>query len=261
TACVGRTTPNSVIPLPQIAPFVLHFVPLFSFKGGKYGASTVGGGGGIAGLIGDPMKALYGVNDNGGDATGFCAKKFFAGQGCGLVYALIPDATAIYHEQILHTFTGPPDGALPFGTLLQVGTDLYGTTGYGGDAACFKVGCGTVFKLTPSGTRYDESILHTFKNTGDGAFPFAALIADSQGNLYGTTRGGANLIGRGYGYGTVFELVASESYKVRTLYRFQGGSDGASPVTTLVTIDKSVFRDHAARQPRVVQRHRLRHRF
>jgi uncharacterized repeat protein (TIGR03803 family) len=62
-----------------------------------------------------------------------------------------------------------------------------------------------VFELTPPGsgqTAWTETLLYSFANSPDGAFPIGSLIFDAAGNLYGTTeQGGA------YGYGTVFKIV------------------------------------------------------
>ena len=75
-----------------------------------------------------------------------------------------------------------------------------GTTVGGGasGSACGPFGCGVVFKLSPGGT---ETVLHFFTGGGDGALPQGGLIADSSGNLYGTTNGGG-----ASGLGTVFKL-------------------------------------------------------
>jgi uncharacterized repeat protein (TIGR03803 family) len=76
-------------------------------------------------------------------------------------------------------------------------------------------------------------VLHMFNGT-DGENPSDNLIADKDGNLYGTTEyGGAN----GY-YGTVFELSppkdSSGRWKEATLYVFANGGDGARPTAGLV---------------------------
>ena len=78
------------------------------------------------------------------------------------------------------------DGAAPevkfsSATLLN---KLDGTTYLGGNPAC---GCGTVFKLDATGK---ETVLYSFTGGADGARPFAGVILDAQGNLYGTTFGG-----------------------------------------------------------------------
>src|SRR5690349_5863123 len=67
-------------------------------------------------------------------------------------------------------------GIAPRGRLLQ-GFDgfLYGTTYAGGSS-----NLGTVFKLSRQGANF--TVLHSFS---DGEFPYAGLIQDSDGTLYG----------------------------------------------------------------------------
>jgi uncharacterized repeat protein (TIGR03803 family) len=76
-------------------------------------------------------------------------------------------------------------------------------------------------------------VLHTFTDRADGADPYAGMIIDAKGNLYGTTNQGGKS-GSCYpefsGCGTVFELSPSKSgWKFKTLYTFQGGQDGQGP--------------------------------
>jgi hypothetical protein len=75
---------------------------------------------------------------------------------------------------------------------------------------------GTVFEVSPpatSGGAWTEAVLHSFKGgTSDGANPYyGSLIADSSGNLYGTTQGGGASGTRcgGPGCGTVFKLAGT----------------------------------------------------
>ena len=69
------------------------------------------------------------------------------------------------------------------------------------------------------------NVLHNFTNDLDGSYPYAGLIMDKAGNLYGTTTSGGAA-----GYGTVFRLTSKGSGWVFTpLYSFQGGNDGANP--------------------------------
>jgi uncharacterized repeat protein (TIGR03803 family) len=75
-----------------------------------------------------------------------------------------------------------------------------------------------------------EIVLHSFTGSAsDGAGPWAGLIADEQGALYGTTYTGGSA-----GSGTVFKLTPPKGQAVRTetvLYSFQGSaSDGGGPV-------------------------------
>jgi hypothetical protein len=84
-----------------------------------------------------------------------------------------------------------------------------------------------------------EAVLYSFKGGADGQFPWAALMADSHGNLYGTTYvgGAGSCTGiSGNGCGTVFELQPSDHgpWTETVLYTFQGGSDGSYPQSALV---------------------------
>lgn len=121
---------------------------------------------------------------------------------------------------------------------------LYGTTRSGGGASpCSisgNVGCGTVFKLEPRGKHYAEHILYRFHGA-DGALPYAGLVADAAGGLYGTTaQGGA------HGYGAVFKLTpkSSNKYVENLLYSFggYGTPDGNYPnAPLLIGADSSLY--------------------
>jgi uncharacterized repeat protein (TIGR03803 family) len=130
---------------------------------------------------------------------------------------------------VLHSFAeSPTDGAHPeAGLTLDVAGNLYGTTLVGGPepSACGTLGCGTVFKLTPTGT---ETVLHSFAGgPTDGSESFSGLIRDTAGNLYGTLfSGGA------HGSGVVFKLSPSGAETV--LHSFTGGADGGYPAAPLV---------------------------
>ena len=92
--------------------------------------------------------------------------------------------------------------------------NLYGATGYGGDADN-----GLLFKISPAG-KY--AILHKFDGT-DGSTPNGGLVADSNGDLYGTAQtGGSDMF-----YGTILELTKTGHLNV--LHSFSGGLDGANP--------------------------------
>jgi len=128
----------------------------------------------------------------------------------------------------LHSFDGG-DGANPYARLVQAANgDLYGTTYWGGanDSCGNFNGCGTVFKITPSGKL---TTLYSFCAKGDcadGFSPYAGLIQAADGNLYGTTfESGAEY------YGTVFKITPSGT--LTTLHSFDG-TDGAYPNGGLV---------------------------
>lgn len=86
-----------------------------------------------------------------------------------------------------------------------------------------------------------ESVLYTFRGLEDGGVPYAGLVMDKAGNLYGTTSqyGNPACTFPDAGCGTVFELIPAKQqsslpwvYKV--IYTFQGGEDGNDPSSTLV---------------------------
>lgn len=159
---------------------------LYSFAGGIDGDSPFGGLTNVDGT-------LYGTTTNGGGYSN-CD----SGRGCGTVFRI----TTSGEEKVLYSFAGGADGFAPTDRLTNVGGTLYGTTAVGGDAKdCstyhYPVGCGTVFKVTTSGT---ESVLYSFSGGNDGARPNGDLIKVG-GRLYGTTADGG-----AYGFGTAFSL-------------------------------------------------------
>ena len=99
------------------------------------------------------------------------------------------------------------DGENPVaGLIADKWSNLYGSTENGGADEG-----GTVFELSPPVTErmpWNQHVLWTFVAfTGDGEQPFAGLIADKWGNLYGTTNvGGTNTSCGDSGCGTVFKL-------------------------------------------------------
>lgn len=189
-----------------------------------------------AGLARDAAGNLYGVTSNGGSLIP--CPNFI---GCGIVFKLDPVGT----ETVLHRFgSNGPDGTGPLGRLtLDNSLNLFGTTEMGSHKGCkifigknlVDVGCGTVFKVDASGT---ESILYSFINATDGAFPRAGLAQDASGNLFGTasTGGVMNCASALFGKcGTVFQLDTAGQFSM--LYSFQGasnGPDGGTPESSLL---------------------------
>ncbi len=159
---------------------------LHSFNyNGKDGASP------YAGLILDSAGNLYGTTEEGGTGTG-CY------QGCGTVFKLIPGKNGAWTRKILHNFNlDGVDGVDPIGGLIfDKNGNLYGTTASGGAN-----GVGTVYELTPGNGKWTEKVLHAF-NGKDGAGPWAGLVMDKAGHLYGTTaEGGTHMDG------VVFEIT------------------------------------------------------
>lgn len=119
--------------------------------------------------------------------------------------------------------SGCTDGGKPlYGSLVQ-GSDgnFYGTTYLGGSA-----NGGTVFRITPSGTRTTLYSFCTQSNCVDGTAPYAGLLQGTDGNFYGaTSSGGTNNLG------TVFKITSSGT--LTTLHSFDG-SHGRRPRAALV---------------------------
>jgi len=116
----------------------------------------------------------------------------------------------------------------------------YGTTSAGGGGTC-SGGCGTVFQLTPPATpggAWTETVLYRFTGGNDGATPWAGLVFDRAGNLYGATLfGGAPCRS---GCGAVFKLappaLPGNPWTESVLYSFKGvrARDGNGPEGTLI---------------------------
>ena len=194
---------SSSKPLNQSVVFPSNYSVLYSFAGLPIGGVPQ------YGLVRDAEGNLYGVTEGDGS------------YGNGTVVKVSPTGVVT----ILHTF-GYPDGANPFCNLVfDSQGNLYGTTANGG-----AFGQGTVFRLTTLG---EETILYSFSGGTDGATPYAGVVIDSQGNLYGTTAYGGT-----YGQGTVFE-VAAKTFKETILYSFGASAGDASSPTAGLVLDKN----------------------
>jgi uncharacterized repeat protein (TIGR03803 family) len=182
-----------------------------------------------AGVISDASGNLYGVT-------------FYSGTyGMGTVYKLTRSGNT-WQENILHSFNiDGVDGFFPTGKLVfDSAGNLYGTTQYGGTGNCSNgLGCGTAFRLSPTGDgSWTETILHDFLGS-DGWQVYAGLTFDSAGNLYGTTvNGGA------FGWGTLYELSPKKNgaWTFHQLHQFSGAADGAVPWGgVIVDADSNIF--------------------
>jgi uncharacterized repeat protein (TIGR03803 family) len=163
---------------------------LYSFGGGSTNGYDI-----VGGVVLDSAGNIYGTAVAGGNGFGLD----------GTVFELSPQGGG-WTETVLHSFGAfegdgiNPDAGLTFDAQK---VNLYGTT-FGGGAN----NAGTVFELTPqSGGGWIENVLHSFALNGtDGANPYANLILDSTGNLYGTTAYGGAHGGSNTG-GIVFEIA------------------------------------------------------
>jgi uncharacterized repeat protein (TIGR03803 family) len=165
---------------------------------------------------------FYGTTTEGGTCIGT--------GGCGTIFMMTPSGTFT----TLYNFclqSGCPDGQYPGGDLMEASDgNLYGTTHGGGNFTyCPQSGCGTVFKLTLSGTL---TTLHTFAKR-EGEYPAPGLVEGAKGTFYGSTGAG----GTG-DLGTIFTINSSGT--VTTLYSFDG-TDGSGPYTLTAGSDGNFY--------------------
>ena len=164
------------------------------------------------GVIFDNTGNLYGVMTNGGP------------YGNGAVYELAPSGSG-WTESTIHGFTFQGnDGMGPqSGLIKDAAGNLYGATVYLPNSG------GSAFELSPSGGGWNYNFITAFQG-GLNLGPYASLMMDAAGNLYGTTFADGQ-----YGYGTVFKLTRSGgSWIYQSLHDFTGGNDGASPMAPLI---------------------------
>ena len=121
---------------------------------------------------------------------------------CVFCAAMAVNSSAQSTLTTLVSFDGT-NGSAPSASLIQASDgNLYGTTEYGGPISGCEGGfnpCGTVFKVTPSGTL---TTLHTFVYS-DGAFPVSPVVQGTDGNFYGTNQGE----GDSGGAGAIFKMT------------------------------------------------------
>jgi uncharacterized repeat protein (TIGR03803 family) len=220
-------------------------------QGNLYGTAVTGGSGSCEGGCGVVYKltnsggvwtqsvihAFTGGNDGSGPGSPVAFDKHGnlygttptgGAKGFGVVYEMKLGANGGWNLSVIHTFTGGTDGLGGSASrlLLDVVGNVYGVNTVGGAK-----GFGNVYELTRSGGEWHLTTLYSFKDQPDGASPYGGVIFDKSGNLYGTTYyAGANDVG------TVYKLTHSNgTWTESVLYSFKGGSDGDSPISTLVS--------------------------
>ena len=248
----------------QVTPEGVHTV-LYNFTGGAdggepykgvtldaqgnlYGTAVTGGGGSCEGGCGVVFK----LTNSGGVWTQSVIHAFTGADGSGpgspvsidkhgnvfgttptggkysmgVIYVLQPMGSS-WKFRVVHAFTGGTDGAGGSASRLLIDGlgNLYGVCTVGGVN-----GLGTVYEVSLVNGQVKFSTLYAFKLPPDGALPYSGLIFDRLGNLYGTTYyAGAN------GMGTVYKLTRGNgTWTESVLYSFQGGTDGANPISSLV---------------------------
>jgi uncharacterized repeat protein (TIGR03803 family) len=176
-----------------------------------------GGGHPFAGLLLGSDGNLFGTTSSG---TGLSSG--------GNVFKTDPTTG---RTTVVYGFSDGKDGGFVQSDLIEDSREsLYGTTAGGGSRTapfCQANGCGVVFKINKNGK---ENVMHSFKGPPDGFWPWAGLVADADGNLYGTTAaGGAS----GCNCGTVFKI--DRSGKETILHSFAGyPNDGGGPIAGVI---------------------------
>lgn len=249
----------------QVTPTGVHTV-LYNFTGGADGGEP------YKGVTLDALGNLYGtaVTGGGGSCEGGCGVVFqltnsgdswtqtvihtFTGSdgsgpgspvaidkhgniygttptggtyGMGVLYRISPNGTGGWNFHVIHTFTGGADGGGGSASRLLIDSigNLYGVCTIGGAN-----GFGNVYELSLIQGKWQFKVLYAFKDQPDGALPYGGVVFDKAGNLYGTTYyAGANDLG------TVYRLThVNGTWAESVLYSFQGGTDGDSPISSLV---------------------------
>ncbi len=131
-----------------------------------------------------------------------------------------PTVVAQYAITTLATFDDT-NGRYPLGGVVaDAAGNLYGTTFGNPNYGSY----GTIYQIAAD--THEFTTLATFNNA-DGSAPEGTLIADSSGNLYGTTRYGGPS-----NQGTVFEFT-HDTHQIVTLGTFDG-ANGSQPLGGLV---------------------------
>src|SRR5262249_37721264 len=152
---------------------------------------STNGAGPSGGLIADANGDLFGTTSGGVSGTFNFGTVFELVNNNG-TYAL---STLVNFNSINGVY---PNGVFPHGSLIaDAHRDLFGATQGNGSNVD-----GTVFELINNNGTYTFNTLVDFSNfnTSNGVSPNGGLIADANGNLFGTTPGGGTNSG-----GTVFE--------------------------------------------------------
>lgn len=194
---------------------------LYSFTGGADGGTP------NASLTRDSKGNLYSTTFSGGK------------HGNGVVFELLKPTLSVkvWTESVLYNFgTNTDDGAEPVaGVTFDKEGNLYGTTSVEGQYSY-----GNVYQLVPGASGWTENILHQFELLSDGGTPYAGIVLDPAGNLYGaTTQGGQ---GGTNGGGTVFEISPNgSSWTFNTIASLAGWNISGSFRNLLLESESTIF--------------------
>jgi uncharacterized repeat protein (TIGR03803 family) len=225
-ACAAVVFFLSVIALPAQS-----FTTLYSFDLPAAGQPSTGV---VQGTDGN----FYGTTEIGGSGPGCKATS-----GCGVFFQMTPAGvtTTLYN---FCSQTNCPDGEAPNALLRASDGNFYGTTALGGTSTTCTGGCGTVFKITSTGTLTTLYSFCSLTGCKDGAAPFSGLVQGTDGNFYGTTGyGGANNsctdVGGYTGCGAIFKITPTGTFTALHSFCSQTNSagfctDGREPQAAMV---------------------------
>jgi uncharacterized repeat protein (TIGR03803 family) len=192
-----------------------------------------------AGLIQAANGLLYGSTFWGGASTNnpSCPLVDDEMYGCGTVYKITPDGklTTVYS---FCSLTDCTDGTGPAGPLVRTAEgDIYGITTGGGitNSLCVP-SCGTIFKLTPTGTLTTLYRFCSQAGCADGFSTLSGLIEAADGDLYGLTPSGGE-----YGYGTIFKITPAGTFTTQYSFCSQTGCPDGSAPTGLLQATNGIF--------------------
>ncbi len=173
---------------------------------------------------------FYGITQSGGIGGSSCNSVY----GCGSIFVF----NSVAKPSRLYSFCSAPncaDGETPEEPMVEgFNGSLYGNTFYGGNLNNCQGGCGTIFKVTPSG---QLTTLHTFCQSGikcpDGSNPQAPLVLGSDGNFYGGANGGSAPTG------TLFRITPNGTFT--KMHQFNRNTDGDDPTGLVLGNDGNFY--------------------
>jgi uncharacterized repeat protein (TIGR03803 family) len=194
-------------------------------NGNLFGTTTLGGHG--AGSVFEIVKTGAGYSSNPttlvsfnvtdgaspqgsllADANGNLFGTTYAGgtYNAGTVFEIVKTAAGYSSTPITLVNFDTINGSFPTGSLIaDANGNLFGTTYVGNQFDMTHAEAGTVFEIVKSAAGYSSTPITLVNfNNGNGANPYGDLLADANGNLFGTTSGGGT-----NGAGTVFEITGS----------------------------------------------------
>jgi uncharacterized repeat protein (TIGR03803 family) len=182
---------------------------LWSFTGSPDGAFpqaglTIGAGG-----------SFLGTTEYGGATGTLCPN------GCGSVFEISLNRNGAGSESVLHSFDNQWLGAFPNCELiLDRAGDIFGTTPTGRLE-------GDVFELKRA-SAWQYLVVHSFLGV-DGVSPWAGLVSDAKGGLYGVTAGGGRAL-----QGVAFEVPPIPGIQSARILHTFAGADGDGPYTPMI---------------------------